>query len=579
MKNRHYLLTLVCLMSFLANFLSIASSSLLYEDIALIPGTVPLVRQYRPLIQHINGSALPFTPDHEGTNDPFYIATSNTTASTPLPPWVDDEYFYLPFQSATSTPGTSETTRSTTAYFGANFECQAINSDGVLSVHGPFSNNLYSLDIDAFANLTITLSMNDTAGTNTTCGPRGNTNLSTSFQIDPFNGTAALEINEGLMTIDPNATQTEQDFCHQHMAAAWVRAEAEHVLTPLDNGLTNSSFDIRSWTATLIVCRLGIDYGVADLEVRDDGQIVKRHSLESRSELVPELFAGTNSTIMDLINQAYMFFPDEYMYWHRDDYSSDFMNYLIAAQHNDTSALDYRLPPPAPNIIIPRYEALFKKLFAIMLGHFAESLFVASGNGSEARIPASPTERLVLASKGTNFRSETRIFISPVFLTIAEVILGMYILTTLTLYLRRPWRILTRLPDSPASVIAYFAASRALTQLRSGSQQSKGSQTADDRNKLKSNVTISEKSASCDSLASSEVLYSFGTYRGTDGAMRLGIENAEFVHLLNSDRAHDEETDQNLVQKWVGDLRHQNRRKVKVAEELRRRSQRYWSGL
>ena len=74
---------------------------------------------------------------------------------------------------------------------------------------------------------------------------------------------------------------------------------------------------------------------------------------------------------------------------------------------------------------------MYSKLFAILLGNNKNLLFM-------------DVQSSIVPVSGQEIQSEKRMFLSLPAFIIAEVILGLYVITTMILYIRRPWRILDR---------------------------------------------------------------------------------------------------------------------------------------
>jgi hypothetical protein len=184
--------------------------------------------------------------------------------------------------------------------------------------------------------------------------------------------------------------------------------------------------------------------------------------------------------------------------WHNDSYPSDFFNYLMAHTTNITAFLDPGLSPPSFEEAAPLLNMLYSKLFAIILAN----------NINKAMRPSDDTERIA----GVSMRTETRIFVQEEMLVVAVVILVVFMLVTLALYIRRPWRFLPRMPTTLASQMAFFAASHALRDLAETSDMSE-----QERNSY---------------LKWSRQRCGFEKFVGTDGRPHIGIEREPLVQAL-----------------------------------------------
>jgi hypothetical protein len=184
--------------------------------------------------------------------------------------------------------------------------------------------------------------------------------------------------------------------------------------------------------------------------------------------------------------------------WHNDSYPSDFFNYLMAQTTNSTAFLDPMSSPPSFEEAAPLLDMLYSKLFAIILANNIDKVLRPSNNTK--------------VITGVSMRPETRIFVKEEMLIVAVVILAVFMLVTITLYIRRPWRILPRMPTTLASQLAFFTASHALRDLAETSGMSE-----------------KERNSYVKGLRQR---YRFGRFVGTDGKPHIGIEREPLVQVL-----------------------------------------------
>lgn len=494
LRRGHFLLSMICAMTLLANLLSVALNGIFFEG--QVQGTNS-IKYAQPYVLHfvaLNGSGEPFIQDRGGTMEPFYVATSNVTANTPMPPWTDDEFFYLPFTPPQTSKNDTWGYRAITPAFGAILNCMPLDYSTVLQLNGP---NYYDLDVPGVspsANLTVPIKRED--GTTLGCVPRLNNQNMGNFDISgSFSGLGAFEFNTALDGNIHFTSAADNTTCEQHIAAGWVRAVVVQGTAPsADDELP--PFNISSFNATVFTCFPTLVVGNADVIVNSNGHVQQRLSFNPSNEPIELLFT-TNST--DLIGQAHQFVIDRGLTWHQDDLPSDFMNYLMANIYNDTSYYNTSLPPPSAETAIPRFSALYSKLFSIVIGRNMDRLLVTNSDNTTS-------------IEGTILRSETRIFMSIPFFIIAESIIGLYIIATIALYSLRPWKILPRMPDTPASVIAYFAASNAVRGFA-------GMPAMSSRQREKWLEGRGER-------------YGFGTFIGTDDRVHVGIEKHPYLAPL-----------------------------------------------
>jgi hypothetical protein len=495
LRRRHPLLATVCGMALLANILAVALSGLFFESTVQNQISQSFALPYALHFNALNGSAPPFIQDRSGNLEPYYVAVSNLTAHTPMPPWTDDDFFYLPFVPKVGVTNNTWTYRAVTPIVGGQLTCRPVNTTNSLSVFGIRNDENGEPTIASSANLSITVSRNNGASVN--CGPRFNGFDQLRFNINgTASGQAAFEFNTGLDGFANLTSDEDAAFCREHVAAAWVRAFTVSApdIPNLEIGL-DPPFNISSLQATIIVCHAEVVTGFADVLVSSDGHVQKRLSHNLSSGSVEPLFTTSSS---DLIGQAHEFLvADRGLAWHEDPFPSDFNNYLIGLTTNMTDYLDPTKPPPSAEEMVPPFSALYTKLFSILIGRNKDQLLAPAHDKM---------------SLGFVVQPQIRIFMSTTMFVIAEAILGLYIITTIVLYVRRPWRVLARMPNTPASIIAFFAASHTVKDLRntvhlSSKERAKQLKKLDDR-------------------------YGFGTFMGTDGKAHVGIEKHPFLATL-----------------------------------------------
>lgn len=461
------MLGLLATMTILANVLSVALSSLFFEDTVNVEVRTSLQPLLSLPFQSLNGTAPSFnsnlTTNWQGgtTKDEFYIAMSNTVASSKLPSWTDSDRFYLPM----ALPGDAEANINytiTTGYFGASLNCEEL----VQWETRDMKNN-YSGDVSR--HLEFDVSQLD--GSSTNC--------LVDFPIGPpayISGPSSLEIS---------TTAGPLDLCRQSIVGGWWRGNA-----------SNQTVEVTS--KTIMLCHPNLVTGSAEVTVDKSGNILHSKTVNSSDGSASEYFTTRPS---DLILQAHQFIIDRGSDWHNDSFSSDWNNYLIS----ETSIGDRFLNPhnSAPDFdeAVTAYTAIYNKLFAILLGNNAALLFSTPDPASHA-LPALQSS------------PQTRIFVSfPAFI-IAEAILCIYAITTIFVYLHRPWRILPRLPTSIASTIAFFAAGFAVKEFEGTSDMAEKER----RQWMKWQGHR----------------WGYGRFVGIDGKVHVGIEREPFVAGLEA---------------------------------------------
>jgi hypothetical protein len=112
--------------------------------------------------------------------------------------------------------------------------------------------------------------------------------------------------------------------------------------------------------------------------------------------------------------------------------------------------------------------------------------------------------------QGWRIEPEKRLLISTPMFAISEAIFWIYAIATIMVYMRRPGQYLARMPTSIASLIALFAASSAVIDMR-------GTSYLDKKGRAQHLDTVNAR-------------YGYGSFiGGGDGRVHIGIEKTPFV--------------------------------------------------
>ena len=459
LKNKHVGLALVSLMTILANVLSVAFSGLLTESSVLISQNTDFTATHQfPL----NGTSLgnESLSRNRPSYDSYYVASSSLTAGTPLPPWTDGQFFYLPFEPYVPSAANITQRKAATPAVKASLNCFPLHQ----ATNG---RNLTWKTLDG----------------RITC----DLGLLTDFTSAQHDTPQAIE-----HVSFASSDQGEQGpkHCDLKVMAGWTRASK-----PLDSSPLNASW---------IGCMPALQVDLREVAVDLEGNVLYSTPLNSTTDTQEQVFEPDDMGVVNsvhkvldatsLVGSSYITNPS----WHNDSYPSDFINYLMAQTTNSTAFLDPLLSPPLFEEVAPLLDLLYSKLFAITLANNIDKILR----------PSNDTTTITGVSMGP----ETRIFAQEAMLFVAVVILAVFFLVTIVLYIRRPWRILPRMPTTLASQIAFFAASHALTDLAETSDMSE-----------------KERNAYVKGLKQT---YGFGRFVGTDGKPHIGIEREPLVQIL-----------------------------------------------
>jgi hypothetical protein len=300
LRSSHFKLAAVCAMALLANILAVAFSGLFQELPTLVPRTLDMIPPYEPKFVAINGTVSPdlrtnFDVSLSGAftgglgMNQFMVAESNYTAGTPLPPWTDDQFLYIPFAD-THDIGETEGVEAQTMAFGAAIECNKVEkADYRAYLFREYGSS-------PAANVTLTV-FDAASNTHVTCGTYGTRVRSgppqfNTMQTDCQTGKIAMEV---VFRLGPksNATAAERRICEQHVALGYVRGDEK-----LCHKVETTELDDQS--AVFVACTSRLVAGEAHVRVDRNERVQNVSELSVFSELSSEFllkhFSATNDT-------------------------------------------------------------------------------------------------------------------------------------------------------------------------------------------------------------------------------------------------------------------------------------------
>ncbi|KAF1359392.1 hypothetical protein EJ07DRAFT_165987 [Lizonia empirigonia] len=509
LRARHFLLAVVCAMTLLSNLLATSFAGLFFLDTITIAHEMNFRPPLHAQFVRIDGTAGPQAGD-DGTRpgttdsdfsgayqggvgeDQFLILESNYTRNTTLIPWLGKTAAYLPFKSA----GHDEQ--------GHEFQAQTLYLSAASSCKPLAFGTDYKLDLAAknSDDETFEVSVSRGSGLQTTCYP------SQSFTARPFGtfhtllgthcsrsssscqtGKVAAELLINLQA-RPNATQIEQETCMTSAIIGWMRT------------MQASRQDFNEDKVLLMLCQPQLEVGTAQIRVDANGVL-----LDEATNVTPDpdqsgvaLANYTTNGVENVIGQSNLFlFRELLSEWHNDSYSSENFHYFVNRARGDTQLTDPNAPIPTPSGVEEAIKEAYARLFATWVAVNRDLLFLPATNDT-------------IQMEGFTVIPEERLFLNFPMFIISEIILGIYVIVSVLVYVRRPGRYLPRMPISIAAVVALFAPSAAVKDLRNTSSMT---------NKLR------EKH-----LKDLDYCYGYGSYIGSDGAVHVGIEKAPYVQCL-----------------------------------------------
>lgn len=488
LRSRHYVLASVCLVAVSTNILAVALSGLIIQDSTTVQLSAMTSQRLLPTW---SGTSIQLSGVLSGAYFPhFYIAVSNLTSNTPLPPWVDRNYFYLPFEIPTlpvttgsGIPMLLQGIHGSTTGFGVELSCFEMESDpnGTNTVAFEPSKDGSSVDF--------TTSHRLDNGTRVTCAGLDISNVSNEQEVGTNNfttGPSALEVMNNMQAL--NGTDDE-GFCSTLVVAGWVRLNPETSTQRVGN---SSTFD-GMLNSTFIGCKPQLTAATFDVYVDPNGRLLEATQTGNLLQGSAQYFYNTsNTTFFEQANNLVFPADASAFIWHNDSFTSDWINSLLGYTIHSNAFVNPLAPVPNSQNAISLFQGVYSQLFALLLG-LNTHVF------SDASEPV-PVTLTVVAQ-------EPRLFISPLMFKIAVVLLALQLIVAVLYYVCRPMPFLPRMPTSIASVVAYVSASHALDDF--SPSDTKGKQEE-------------------------EIRYAYGRYLGTDGETHVGIDRQRYVIPLQS---------------------------------------------
>jgi hypothetical protein len=490
LKAKHYLLAMICFVTMSVNILAVALSTLFTES--QVTTTIPqqYLPEYSPAfngtpnLKNISADNLPVT-----VLDHFYVVQANLKNKVPLPPWLDNSYYYLPFnipdlsnQSALTdevvTTGYSARTRG----FGFDIQCHEVLEDD------PQDKFRFKVVGDDFLDYSFNHTMEN--GVETYCGASVLAGGVTKF------GGAGLRSNKSLAQevassmnaiVLPQSTGNESvQYCSSVFGVSFSRIgpRTNAVVTLNDSSLLLSKF---------MICEPKFRTAIFDINIDTEGRIISSTQagpfLEDltpfgeRAIVQPDF---ANITILaDFVGQVNDFITAQALLNGRfrdNSFTTDWFHTMLKLLVGSSDAWDPTKPLPDLDELRPLVEDIYRRLSAAILA-LNPSIFQTANEG----------DPLIISSASV---TETRIFMDKPMFFLSMILLLIQLVAAIILYWRRPQRFLPRMPLSIASIIAYVAASRATFDSEKDDESTR---------------------------------YAYGRFHGVDGREHVGIEKKAFV--------------------------------------------------
>ncbi|KAK3351423.1 hypothetical protein B0H65DRAFT_420244 [Neurospora tetraspora] len=498
-RSRHFLLTILCVMALLVNVLTVALGGTFNE--------LPVKIQYPTTFSQVRAPELSRDTILNTTymynrvyQDHYYAASTNFSHNTTLPPWVTTKYTFLPVEEKETVQqaGSSNLFRSTLRGFGAEAKCE------------PLSTSLS--DPKAYANVSELLNGFHTDGSpgSTFNFLRENGTWQSCYPMELIwganaTGLSAREVVSPLSIEYGNIGNKayEDHFCEDRFVVGWLRVNSED---------PNNTF-----RSTFLQCQAVLKTAMFDVDFDKAGHILAYTRNGDFDDITQFMSLNMSQTLVRQANRLTndSSRPFNYFGWHNVSMVVDWWNYLLKSYLQSSDLVDPTLDVPKPEYAAPAVEELYQRLFAILLGQNFDMFKEAS---EKTDVP------------GVVIVTETRIFLDDTAFMLSVVILCLNAAVLVWFYAAQSEAYLPRLPSTLGSLLAYTAASRAVTEYGNGNDSDK-------------------ESGHRKALPGT---FSFGRYLGVDGNVHVGIEMDPFVTPIDGTMLRRRSTARSWFQKKVG---------------------------
>lgn len=404
-KARHFLLMAVCAAGLSTNILAVVLNALLQLQLTAIPSTGSFLTTFSPTINNLSFS----------TSDHLYIAEANLSHGTPLPAWVSQNLYFLPFQvNTTSTLGDIQSYKAITPGFGMDMVCtnQTWNDPAYIA-----------LPDDEVGQPEIFVNVS---------------NVYCTRQWDTFYDTfdrsnASLEIVAPLGPTFSNATQDDIDVCSRTLAVGCLRAE----LYPGLDGVS-SLFTSFTW----MTCLPTLYTAMYEVEVSTSGRVMNYVRKNNKSQ---NITFSSHTESASALRYPFIAFDaplnNAGPRWGNNTYRDNWPGFLIKALTGSIKLIDPTLPAPPFEDIAPVVIDLVARLFPIVLS-LRSGAFMAAKPGTTIA--------------GTMMVPCNRVFMSKSMFIVTVLLLLLHIVVAVAYYRYRPRPIPTGVADTIAGVLALF---------------------------------------------------------------------------------------------------------------------------
>jgi len=489
LRHGHIFLFLASMMVITANFLAVAlggifdrSSQPLTSDIIV---TYPFTTSINTEIQRaMLLEVIPVESFAKDMEEHWLVVNTNVIEGTDFPAWVTDEFYFLPFKWEGGNKADLRT--SVTQGYGGSLTGQLLAGNTFQQI-----SKIRDGKVGKWPMLEINVTMPISDGGSVCCGNNKTMNIQ---YLKGGTHPIAVEWLWGLETSD-GSDQKAVQACGSLILAGWGRGEANMEATPF---IGQTSTTIQS--NTTIICSQQISTGEFRVTVDSEGRVKRSKLIGELKYDDPRVFNHTTS-VRNFTAQLAMLLRAppvrglDFGIMHSDNSSHSFSQfigeYLINKNLSDPST-----PSPSFEDAQQALSKFYKRFFTILLAQNQDRIFVPTGDVRRSEI-------------GQLESFQSRMSMDPVMFYIAVGMLGFQLIAGTIMFAWTPRRFLSRFPYDLASEISFFHASSALSDVAGTASMSSAMRS---RHLKRLGWT-----------------YGYGSFRGSDGEMHVGIERMSLI--------------------------------------------------
>ncbi|KAK8065368.1 hypothetical protein PG997_012115 [Apiospora hydei] len=404
-RAKHLLLSLVCLVSILANALSVSLGGLFNELPVAEDELVDVPSLKTPTIT--NSSLTNWMREKDATASSYieHVTMANIywSTNTRLPPWLTEDYYFLPFELD--------------HILDAAAESYTARSHGVTIIPS----------CKALPHTTLT---------RTRISPPQFSEQSQSSTFSWMNCIDSKTLAENLSnrtgSLATEVVSYNNEQCSKGFVRGWARATGRQ-----DDGL------IGDVEVTGVACQPELATAEFDLTVDNTGNVLRANRVGAFGPL--GWGPGNSSQVRSTFEHiAFNFMGGGPSLWLNKTVPGDSINYLLM-QRNYTFS-DPTTPLPDSKTLVTETNAAIQMIMAALFQQ-APTLFETAPNSTST-------------TRGTRRVTVTKIFMADVAFIITMSLLSLNVIAAIVVYAFGPRSFLPRFPDALGSILGYVAKSR-----------------------------------------------------------------------------------------------------------------------